>query len=594
MATIQNLLRCHAIEFGYLFDPASGQLLRGYGRHLVRSTRGYPEGCLPVATPSRIASHVSALPHTVDPDHDDPGALLISPSYERNGAGTLRGAWTTIQRVRLSPHEDDDKMPGDAVRSSALILSWNDFGRAASGLGAALAGLRAERVSIGEPRETRLERPRLPLDVSEPDGSTTPQMESASNAILGTVLRGARLRLDARWCADEMDFIAAYIDALGRLPAPMRAHVSVAAGVCQADRGFQIVWCRDISGLDPAEEAAASLIGLGAQWQSDEAGLDGDCIVDDPRFAGQDGLVSATFKTPEFHAHVRRELAKRCRSPAEIGGGGAPTIERLLLRAAKGECLAPVQAAQLLRDFARLGADRKALRPAARTSFRLLGGLASTDCSLEEIATAVEVCDAADEPFESQHILRIRRLAGELLASRLSASACPSPELLNALAGRPGLARTAAQEIGNGNERVIVPVRRILAAIARRDGPEAPSLRRLAGPLLPRDHRVVTVWRGYRHDDVCLAQALIDVASGSRAIDDDSAGIIAGVLIDGGKWNLVRDALAQLVSRLGRADRGVLNNLDSQINQLRLISVLGSAMERACEPSASEPSRRVG
>jgi hypothetical protein len=591
MATIQNLARCHAIDFGFLSDPASGRPLRGYGRHLVRSTCGYPEGCLPVATPGRIAGHVGALPQAIDPDHDDPGALLISPSYQRNRAGWLCGAWLTIQRVRQCPREDDDAMPGDVVRSSALIFSWSDFANTSAGLGAALTGLRAERVSINQPREARLDRPRLPVELYKPDSPVGPRVAAASNAILGTVLRGARLRLDGRWCANEKDFVAAYLHALDRLAPAMRPHVSVAAGVCQPDRGFQIVWCRDASGLDPAGEAAAGLVRLGTQWQPKDAnGADEGSIADDPRFAEEAGLVSATFKAPELHAHVRRELRARYALP-EMRDSDALVAERRLTRARGGESLAPAEAAQLLRDCSRLETGRKAL---LRGSLGLLGGLAPTDCSLEEIATAVELCDAADEPFESHHILRIRRLAGDLLAARLSASVCPSPELLNTLVSRPGLARTMAQEIAGGNERIIVPVRRILAAIAGRDGPEAVSLRRLAGPLLPRDHRVATVWRGYRHDDVCLAQAMLHVASGSQQADGDSVRIMADALIEGGKWNLVRDALAQVVARLGRADHGVLGDLDSQVHRLRLISALGSAMERACEPPAPEPSRRAG
>jgi hypothetical protein len=579
MATLQNLLRCHAIEFGYLSEPGSGEPLRGYGRHLVRSTSGYPEGCLPVATPARIAAHVAALPQAIDPAHDDPGALLISPSYERSSAGELRGAWLTVQRVRLFPDDDDAGMPGDAVRSNALIFSWDDFAFAAPSLGPALNGLCAEPVSINEPGETRIGRPRLSIVTGEPDAPATALVEAAAHAILGSVFQGARLRLDARWCLTEADFVAAYLLALGRLPLSMRAHVSAAAGVCAPDRGFQIVWGCNTSGLDPDGEAAANLIRLGERWRTlPTGGADGACIADDERFAADSGLVSATFKTPALHAHVRRELAAKFGEPADIHADNP----------------SPVQAERLLREFAHQGPDRKTLQQNAQGASGLLRGLASTNCSLEEIDFAIELCDAADQPFESQQILRIRRLAGGLLAARLAASVCPSFDFLNTLTGRPGLAGTVAQEIGLGNERVIAPLRRILTAIARRDGPEALSLRRLAGPLLPRDHRVVTVWRGYRQDDGCLAKALLDVASGSQAIDGDSVGIMADALIGSGKWNLVRDALAQAVSRLGRADEGVLDNPDSQVHRLRLISALGNAMERACDASPATPSRRAG
>ena len=112
-------LRCHAIDFGYLIDPPSGQLLRSYGRHLLRSTRGYPEGCMAVATPTRIAGHVGALPNAIDPAHEEPGALLILPSYRRDPEGALAGTWVTVQRIRLSPDEDSEDLPGDAVRSSS-------------------------------------------------------------------------------------------------------------------------------------------------------------------------------------------------------------------------------------------------------------------------------------------------------------------------------------------------------------------------------------------------------------------------------------------------------------------------------------------
>jgi hypothetical protein len=176
----------------------------------------------------------------------------------------------------------------------------------------------------------------------------------------------------------------------------------------------------------------------------------------------------------------------------------------------------------------------------------------------------------------------------------LAASVCPSPDFLDTLIARPGLARIAAQEIAAGNDRVIAPIRRILAAIARRDGPEAASLRYLAGPLLPRDHRVVTVWRGYRDDSSCLAQALLDVVSRSQAVDRDSIAVMADALIDGGKWNLVREALAQAVARLGRADSGVVGNVDAQVSQLRLIGALGRAMERAFDAPQSIPMRHVG
>src|SRR4051794_5729919 len=96
-------LRAHALDFGYLFDPQSGQPLRSHGRHLVRATRDFPQGVLPVALPCRLAAHVSALPYLIEPEHDDVGALLISPSYARRSPGVLAGAWVTLQRLRLNP-----------------------------------------------------------------------------------------------------------------------------------------------------------------------------------------------------------------------------------------------------------------------------------------------------------------------------------------------------------------------------------------------------------------------------------------------------------------------------------------------------------
>jgi hypothetical protein len=587
MAAILDPLRCHAVDFGYLIDPASAQLLRSYGRHLVRSTRGYPEGCLAVATPTRIAEHVGALPYAIDPDHEDPGALLILPSYRRDSDGTLAGTWVTVQRIRLSPHDDANDLPGDAVRSSALIFSWRDFANHAPRLGLTIAGLRANPVSIREPRETRLGRPRLPVRIIDMARATDTTLERAANAIVATVVRGARLRLDARWCPSEDDFVTSYLLALERLPPDLRGHVSAVAGICSPDRAFQIVWCGEIAGLDPLGAAAGNLVRLGEQIRPfGERRFADTRIADEPRFVEEYGLVSPTFDAPEVHAHVRREVRRRCEM---LGVAGVPVRSNAIQLVS--EAMAPEDAARLLSDHAQSG--RKAVRGSSGV-FNLLAGLALTTCSLDEIASAIELCETADQPFESHHIARVQKLAGELVAAQLSASICPSPDMLSLIASRHGLARTVAREIDAGNERVVVPVRRALATMARREGGESSDLRRIAGALLPRDHRIITHWRGYRQDENCLAQTLIDAAQSPQAMEDTSARALADALIDCGKWNLVRDALAKSVSLLGRTDQGMLEDPGTQARRLRFIAALGFAMERNCGPLEGATARYAG
>jgi hypothetical protein len=571
MTTALEAVRSHAIEFGYLYDPYSGEPLRSHGRHLVRTTRDFPQGVLPVALPARLAGHVSALPYLVDPEHDADGALLILPSYGRMSPGILRGAWVTIQRLRLNPLADAAHLPGDAVRSSALIFDWRDYAAHAPFLHRAIVELAADQVSPRECAAARLGRPRMPVFLSGAAGAGE-QTETAVRAIVGAVLRGARLRLDSRWCGTERDFIAAFLGALGRLPSAMRGHVSAAAGLGSADRGFQIVWCRDDLGLAPDGAIAGRLIELGASegWADDAP--DGT-VDDDERFTGVDGLVSPTFDAPDLHAHVRRHI-RRCFEGFTGSRAAAAAPDVVLARYVAGGDLSPSEADRLLCELSRPAATSSCMRKGVAA---VLTGIASTACTLEEIAAALELCGLADVAEGDIRVSRVQHLAGQLISARLAEAVMVPDDLLSAATRRESLATILAREFAGANQRAVEPLRRALAGLAKRD---RDAFRRIGGRVLPRDHRVLSVWNGECAEDFCLAGALFDAVATPRRVDAASMEALSGTLVAEGKWDLVREALLTAASGIPRGADGAAADIESLISRLRLVSAMARSMER--------------
>lgn len=575
MTTALEAVRSHAIEFGYLYDPRSGEPLRGHGRHLVRTTRGFPQGVLPVALPARLAGHVSALPYLVDPEHDAEGALLILPSYGRMSPGVLQGAWVTIQRLRLNPLADAAHLPGDAVQSSALIFDWRDYAVHAPFLHRAIAGLAADQVSAREVAEARLDQPRVPVALSGATRASV-QTETAARAIVAAVMRGARLRLDSRWCGTERDFIAALLGALGRLPGAMRGHVSAAAGVGSADRGFQIVWCRDDLGLAPDGATACRLIELGASEGWADFAPDGT-IEDDERFKAVDGLVSPSFEAPELHAHVRRHIRSRLeRFTGSRDGAAAPDVQ--LARYVAGGDLSPSEADRLLLELSRPAVVSGRMHKGVAG---VLTGIASTTCTVEEIAAALDLCDLADAAEGDIRVSRVQHLAGRLISARLAEAVMVPEDMLCGATRQQSLAGIIAREFAAANQSAVEPLRRALAKLAKRD---RDAFRRIGGRVLPRDHRVLSVWNGGYAEDFCLAGALFDAVAAPRRVDATAMEALAETLVAEGKWDLVREALLTAASGIPRGDDGAAPDVESLVSRLRLVSAIARSMEGNLPP----------
>jgi|GEM_PF-5137044 len=575
MITALEAVRSHAIEFGYLYDPCSGEPLRSHGRHLVRTTRGFPQGVLPVALPGRLAGHVSALPYVLDPAHDADGALLILPSYRRS-SGVLHGAWVTVQRLRLNPLADAPHLPGDAVQSSTLIFDWHDYGAHAPFLHRAIAGLAADRVSVREAVETRLGRPSVPVVLSDADHADA-KSEIAARAIVGAVMRGARLRLDSRWCDTESDFIAALLGALGCLPGATRGHVSAAAGVGSADRGFQIVWCCDDLGLAPEGATARRLIELGSSGGWTEVAPD-STIEDDARFKTIDGLVSPSFEAPELHAHVRRNIRRRFeRFTGSRDGAAAPEIQ--LARYVAGSDLSPSEADRLLLELSRPAGSGRIRKGVAA----VLTGIVSTACTVEEIAAALDLCDLADAAEDDIRVSRVRDLAGRLISGRLAETVMVPEDMLSGATRQQNLAGIIAREFAAANQRAVEPLRRALAKLAKCD---RDAFRRVGGRVLPRDHRVLSIWNGGYAEDFCLAGALFDAVAAPRRVDAASMEALSETLVAEGKWDLVREALLTAASGIPRGDDGAAPDVESLVSRLRLVSAIARSMERKLQTAA--------
>jgi hypothetical protein len=578
MTIPSTLLRCHAIEFGYLYDPGSGKPFRNGGRHLVRTTRGFPQGALAVALPARLAGHVSALPYVSDPEHDPTGVLLISPSYRRASPGLLQGAWVTVQRIRLNPLADAPHLPGDAVQASSLMFPWHDYAVHASGLGSTIARLSGDKVSMHESEGVRLDRPLVTIALSDSATLAASRIESALRAIVGAVLRGARLRLDSRWCATEADFVDAYLKALAHLPERLRGHVSAAAGLSCADRGFQIVWSLDDFGLDPDSETAQQLIELGATEALDQDRL--DFLADDERFKADHGLVSATFEQPEFHAHLRRQIRGLFENCGTERAAAAPELQ--LSRYASGGYLSPADADRLLREVQR--SSRQGVR-APRIGFAaLLSGIASTASTVEEIATALELCDLADTVEGDIQVSRIHHLAGQLISARFAETVILPDELLSAVMRSAALAGVVAREFASGNQRAVEPLRRTLAGLAKRD---RNAFRRVAGRVLPLDHRVLSAWNGSDAQDYCLAGALFDAIATPRRVDATAMETVSETLVAEGKWDLVREALLAAANSVSRGEDGTPPNGESLASRLRLVGAIARSMERNLQAPTS-------
>lgn len=587
---------CHALEFGYLVEPGSGRTLRHLGRHATRRTADFPTGCFPLALPGRLASYVNALPYAIDPLHHEAGAVVVSPAYLRDGEGRLAPVSVTIQRVGLFAEEDRHDLPGDAVRSAALTIDWIDFGRHVGSLGGIVGTLRAARVPA-ENRDHRLDRPR-PIFTAAPAFATA--LAPAGLAILGAVRRGARLRLDARWLFDEAAFLAAFLGALAALPEPLRGHVSAAAGVVSPDNGIQIAWALDETGLDPASAMAAGLVADGEAVVAGAAPADARAfsLADDPDFVELDGLVAASFEAPGLHARVRAAM-RACFAPPP-GRPMAPAAAAALLEAfADGGDMTPAVAERLIGWAAGAGRDdRRAfaaatLPGAARTAALLLCGERPAEPSLDGIATAVELRDLAEDCGEVRGADRLRDLAGDLLGTKLSDDGCPSQEALDRIAARDGLARIAARRIAVGDRAVALPLRRALVVMTRRRGATAPEVGRIAGRLLPRNARISTDWQGYADDDACLANTLLAAARDERRLETAAASSLARGLIDGGRWDLVRETLLQLTGRLGRAEAGAPTDPAGEARRLDLVAALAQSMRAGCE-GGDAARRRVG
>jgi hypothetical protein len=575
--TALETLRAHALDFGYLYDPRSGEPLRSHGRHLVRTTRGFPHGVLAVAVPGRLAAHVSALPPLIDPQHDLSGALLILPSYKRSSPGLLEGAWVTIQRLRLNPLIDASHCPGETVQSSALVFEWRDYCAHSPFLHGAIAGLAAETVSARETEAVRHGRPRLPIVLSGGERAST-ATDVAAQAIVGAVVRGATLRLDSRWCSSEAAFIKAFLGALNRLPSRMRGHVSAAVGLVSADRGFQIVWCLDDLGLPPDSATAHRLVELGTVDDWNDNAPEG-LVEDDERFQAEDGLISPTFAAPDFHAHVRRSIRQRfAERTASRNAAEAPAVQ--LARYVAGGDLSPIEADRLLLDLARPAAAGGRMRAGVAA---VLTGIASAASSLEDIAAALELCDLADAAERDIRVARVHRLAGELISARLAQTVVVPEDLLLKATQRHALARVIAREFAAGNSRLVEPLRRALAALAKRN---REAFRRIAGRALPRDHRILSVWNGASAEDFCLAGALFEAIAMPRRVQPAAMEAVSETLVAEGKWELVREALLVAANGIPQGTGGDAVDLETVASRLRLVSAIAASMERHLPPSA--------
>src|SRR4051794_27699423 len=95
-------LPVHVLDFGHLVEAASGQPQRHLGRGTLRISANFPESCTAHALPGRVAAHIGDLKAALEPDPEQPRALLILPSY-KDGDGGVVGAHVTLQRLALNP-----------------------------------------------------------------------------------------------------------------------------------------------------------------------------------------------------------------------------------------------------------------------------------------------------------------------------------------------------------------------------------------------------------------------------------------------------------------------------------------------------------
>jgi hypothetical protein len=171
-------------------------------------------------------------------------------------------------------------------------------------------------------------------------------------------------------------------------------------------------------------------------------------------------------------------------------------------------------------------------------------------------------------------VSRVHRLAGQLIAVRLAETVVVPDDLLCA-ATQQGFARVVAKEFASGNQRAVEPLRRTLAGLAKRD---RTAFRRIAGRVLPRDHRVLSVWNGGDAEDFCLAGALFDAVAAPRRVDSESMEAVSETLVAEGKWDLLREALLAAVNGIARGQAGT--DTEAVAGRLRLVSAIARSMER--------------
>ncbi len=397
-----------------------------------------------------------------------------------------------------------------------------------------------------------------------------------------------RLRLDDRWFASESEFLGCYLEALGGLPPCFRGHVSVATGLANPDDGFQIAWRHGEGGIDPDGAVADWLDCLGRHPAMSQSRT-GAAISDEARFPELDGLVAPVSIAGPFHSHVRAEVrallnvseAIAMPDPSQCPPSHMPPL--LARRVLEELRLKPRRA----RDF-RIETNGQPAAPGP-----LICGLASMETRLDDVAAALDIIDSADCFAPSPANDRSRSIASELVRLHLAQKLCPSFDDMARIVASPGLHKLVAAEIAAGNRHFADPVRRALVVIGKtRDGGEN-HMRRLAGALLPRDHSISTDWAYYWEDAACLAQVFRAETETGRAIDTSQLEAVAETLIDSGRWNLVRDTLADLVLKLDRSSDGIPPEHDRLADKLRFVGSLGRALERASRRPAGGGIHRV-
>lgn len=566
------------IDYGYLCKRHGGDL-HCHARQVTRSTAGFAPGCMPLATPGRIAAHTRVIPRLVDPEAAK-GVLLIAPAYQRTADRGLAGAQVVVQRLQLHPEHDRADRPGEACRSHAIALDWMEWGHACPHAARYLGALQATRIAVDAPPSERLDLAPRPLMMSAANHDGADPF--AVDVLAGAIMAGRRLRLGQAWFEDEDAFLAGLTAALARLPGGMRGHVSASAGLVEPDDGFQIAWWPGAEDLQKGHAAARWLAQLGSR-EIPSTAFD-DVVADDGATPERAGLVVQGRAEESLQSDVRRQIASRLlgeEPEAADLAGWAP------------HALPPVAARRLV------DALRQDPRATLRTSFeingnmafpgRVLGAATAAAATLTDVAAAADLLHACDRPWtladrKSLDCMaeRVRRVWAE--------RACPRPDDLATVMASPGLRRLVAERVRDGDALLTESLRRAFVILAVTGGsPDADAVR-MAGTLLPRTVAGGKDWNDLWTDEAAKGRILRDVPTSDASIDEDTFAALALSCVRDGRWDVVRDCLVNMVSRLGREPYAAGERPEPMVTRLRMISALGRALETAA-PASGVPDR---